>query len=197
VAFGGFDVDPNPDDRDIALHAFIAKAGECQPAATRANRAAQTLATSNLLVRRDVLAGFAFDVGFRGWGYEDSEWAFRVASRHPIRHVDNPLRHLGLDATETLIAKYAGCGDNYWRLVNAHPRAARDFAALRVARLVKRLPLAPHQLGQAAAWVARDPARILPLPVRAAALKLARASAIAARMPNDHVQAAHAAEGLA
>lgn len=197
VAFGGFTVDPNPDDRDVALHAFISKRSDCRPAAHRARHPAQALATSNLLVRRDVLNAFAFDPGFRGWGYEDSEWAFRVASRHAIRHIDNPLRHLGLDTTDALIAKYAGCGGNYWRLVNAHPEAATDFAALRLARAIQRLGISPSGLGRTAAWVARDPARLAPLAVRAAAIKLARAAAIAAAAPQADAQEASTAERLA
>jgi hypothetical protein len=197
VAFGGFQVDPNPDDRSTALHAYTSARSDCLPAALRARRPAQTLTTSNLLVRRDVLNVFAFDSGFRGWGYEDSEWAFRVASRHPILHIDNPLRHLGLDSADALIEKYASCGGNFLRLVAAHPQAADDFAALRLARLMARMSAPLGAIAASARWLARDPARITPLVIRAMALKLMRAAVIAQALPQEDQTHSTTVENLA
>jgi len=197
IAFGGFQVDPTPDDRSTALHAYVSARSDCLPASLRARRPAQTLTTSNLLVRRDVLNAFAFDSGFRGWGYEDSEWAFRVASRYAICHIDNPLRHLGLDSADALLAKFAACGANYVRLIEAHPQAAEDFAALRLARLLTAISAPLAGVAAGARWLARDPARMAPLVLRAWALKLMRAAMIAQALPQEHQPQTAPVENLA
>jgi hypothetical protein len=141
VAFGGFTLERTPVDPARGLHRALSLRGDCRPAAVRQREAEKSLCTSNLLVRREVFAHEAFDEGFVGWGWEDVEWAIRVAARWPVRHVDNPASHLGLDTDAALIAKYERSVANFGRLVARHPEVAAAFPICRLARALKRAPL--------------------------------------------------------
>ena len=103
VAFGGFSLKQAPRDRRFAVHRALSGASECVRAAQRARTPEKYVYTSNLLVRRDVFAVESFDPGFTGWGWEDVEWAMRVARRFQVVHIDNPATHMGLDTVPVLV----------------------------------------------------------------------------------------------
>ena len=140
AAVGGFTLDqahPGPEHR---LHHALQLRAECLPASARALQPEKYVFTSNLLVRRDVLAAEPFDEGFRGWGWEDVEWGMRVAARYGVRHIDNSATHLGLDTAPALLAKYEGSGPNFGRVLARHPKTIRGYPSYKVARLIRRLP---------------------------------------------------------
>ena len=172
VLFGGFTVIPDGPET-TALHRELSRASDCAPACVREEHGPQHVASSNLCVRRDVLETEPFDPAFSGWGWEDSEWAARVAKRYRIVHLDNPAVHLGLETDETLLSRFATSGPNYARFANKHP----DFAqALPLFRHASRLAKLPGQslLRPILRMMVR--ARRLPMRFRVLALKVWRAS---------------------
>jgi glycosyltransferase involved in cell wall biosynthesis len=140
VAFGGFSVLQAPANRAHALHRRMALKSDCAPAALRRSAPEKHVFTSNLLVRREVFETEAFDEGFAGWGWEDVEWAMRVARRHPISHVDNTATHLGLDTACAIAAEYEQSAANFARVVQRHRRVVERYPSYRVARMLKRIP---------------------------------------------------------
>lgn len=167
VVFGGFSLEQAPTEARFAVHRALAGHAECVSAAERAKQPEKYVYTSNLLVRRDVFEAEAFDPGFTGWGWEDVEWAMRVARRFPIGHIDNPATHMGLDEVAALTAKYEQSAPNFARVAARHPQVVAAYPSYRMARLLKRLPgLSPARSvmkrAAATAW----------LPVRARALSL-------------------------
>jgi glycosyltransferase involved in cell wall biosynthesis len=173
VAFGGFTLDLTPVSPEHALHRALALRGECRPAAVRSLEPAKSLCTSNLMVRRDIFETEVFDEGFKGWGWEDVEWAARVGRSHPVIHVDNTASHLGLDTDQALIGKYEQSPGNFARLAQKHPEVAASFPSYRMARLIKKLPLSGlwRPLLKKAAL-----STVLPMFPRVAATKLYRAA---------------------
>jgi glycosyltransferase involved in cell wall biosynthesis len=173
VAFGGFSLDQTPRCPEHALHRSMALRSDCAPARVRRLAPEKHVFTSNLLVRRDVFEAEAFDEGFAGWGWEDVEWAMRVARAHPIMHIDNTATHLGLDTPNALAAKYEQSAANFARVVGAHREVVSGYPSYRAARLLKRLPLReawrPFLKGFALAALA-------PTPLRAFSLRLYRAA---------------------
>ncbi|OYX30516.1 MAG: glycosyl transferase [Caulobacterales bacterium 32-69-10] len=173
VAFGGFTLDRTPLDPARGLHRALSLRGDCRPAAVRALEPAKSLCTSNLLVRREVFDLEAFDEGFKGWGWEDVEWAIRVGRRFDVRHVDNPASHLGLDTDQALLRKYDQSPANFGRMAELHPDVTREFPVYRAARKLRALPGRAvwkpllRRLALAAA---------APMTVRVAATKLYRAA---------------------
>lgn len=173
VAFGGFSVEQAPPVRAHALHRRMALKSDCLPAGIRRLAPEKHVFTSNLLVRRDVFETEAFDEGFAGWGWEDVEWAMRVARRHAILHIDNTATHLGLDPARAIAAKYEQSAANFARVVARHREIVERYPSYRAARMLKRLPLR-------GAWrpalKAVALAEAAPLAARALAMRLYRAA---------------------
>jgi glycosyltransferase involved in cell wall biosynthesis len=173
VAFGGFSLLQAPADARFAVHRAMAARSECVPWTERAKQPEKYVYTSNLLVRRDVFEAEAFDPGFTGWGWEDVEWAMRVARRFRVVHLDNPATHMGLDTVEALARKYEQSAPNFARMVSRHPDVVAAYPSYKAARLLKRVPGLPGlrrimRRGADAAW--------LPVGARAFSLRLYRAA---------------------
>lgn len=173
VSYGGYSTLQATHDPAFALARALAEAGDCRPAAERAARGALAVATSNLLVRADVLQAAPFDAGFSGWGWEDVDWALRAAALgHAVTHVDIPATHLGLDRAPALLDKYAKAGPNFARILERHPDM-ESLPATRAARLLSRVPghaLARGLWRKLASWEGG------PMGLRTRAAKLWRAS---------------------
>jgi glycosyltransferase involved in cell wall biosynthesis len=172
VMFGGFSLLQAPTDARFAVHRAMAIRSECLDAATRSLAPEKYVYTSNLLVRRDVFDQEAFDPAFTGWGWEDVEWAMRVSRRHPIRHIDNPATHMGLDTVQALAGKYEQSAANFARVVERHPDIVAAYPSFRVARALKNVPGLPLIRAAVRAASTTEP---LPVAVRAFALRLYRA----------------------
>lgn len=168
---GGFSLDQVTPGADCRLHYAQARASDCVDAQTRARDPGRYVFSSNMLVHRDILDAVPFDEGFKGWGWEDTDWGLRVAATYPVIHIDNTATHLGLEPDSTLLDKFSASGPNFARLVTRHPEAAARMPLLKAARRVKGVPL----LAPAARAIAST--RFLPDPLRVFALKLYRAAA--------------------
>lgn len=173
ILFGGFTVEDQASDADTDLHRVLSQSSDCLSAAQRERAGAQFVASSNLCVHLSVLREEPFDDGFSGWGWEDSEWAARVSKRYTLRHLDNPLVHLGLESTETLLSRFAGSGPNYHRFHQAHPELVES---LPLYRLVTRLAAFPGQSLMQPILKIMTRMHALPTRLRVLTLKLWRAS---------------------
>jgi glycosyltransferase involved in cell wall biosynthesis len=173
VVCGGFSLLQTPKARDHALHRRMALQSDCAPASIRALAPEKNVFTSNLLVRRDVFDAEAFDESFAGWGWEDVEWAMRVAKRYAIRHVDNTATHLGLDTAPAMAAKYEQSAVNFARVVSEHRNVVERYPSYRVARILKHVPLRAAWRPMLKALALADPT---PLAARALAMRLYRAA---------------------
>jgi glycosyltransferase involved in cell wall biosynthesis len=169
---GGFSILQAPTDRRFALHRHITAARDCLPASERQKAPWRYAYGSNILVRRDVMETTPFNPDYLGWGWEDQEWAMRVAKRWPIQHVDNTVSHLGLDDADRLFVKYASSGENFRLIAATHPELLKQYPAYRAAQLLKRMPARGALIG-----LARRAARSerLPMKLRVFGLRLFRA----------------------
>ncbi|RZJ95781.1 MAG: glycosyltransferase [Brevundimonas sp.] len=173
VAFGGFSLLQAPVERRFAVHRAMAAQSECVPYTERARQPEKYVYTSNLLVRRDVFEAETFDPGFTGWGWEDVEWAMRVARRFRVVHVDNPATHMGLDTVEALAKKYEQSAPNFARVVARHHDIVSAYPSYKAARLLKSAP----GLGQVRPLLKQAAAQDwLPVKARAFSLRLYRAA---------------------
>ncbi len=174
VVFGGFSVLELSSDRSYDLHRALSVSSDCLDAAERNKIPAKHVCTSNLLVRRDVLDACTFDTGFVGWGWEDVEWAARVAEQFTITHIDNSAIHLGLESAETLINRFRDSAQNYAIFVARHPVLAQQLPSYRTAKLVRKIP-GLKLLRPILRSLALDSWQIFPMKLRVLALKLWRA----------------------
>ncbi len=173
VAFGGFSLKQTPATRGFAVHRAMALKSDCVPYHERARQPEKYVYTSNLLVRRDAFESEAFADDFKGWGWEDVEWAMRIARRFRVVHLDNPATHLGLDTVEGLAAKYEQSVENFGRVVRRHPHIVRNYPSYRAARILKRTPALPAWRPWLKALAMNG---LLPVKARAFSLRLYRAA---------------------
>ncbi len=174
ICFGGFTAPGGPVPPEHRLHHAFSVSAECVPAAVRMRDPARHVFTSNLLVRRDVLEAAPFDAGFSGWGWEDMDWGARAGDRFPIRHIDNPAVHQGLESAESLLARYRESSANFGRFTARHPNIAARMPLYRWARLCKRAGWSRAFRGVLRAVASG--AAPAPMRTRVLALKLWRAS---------------------
>lgn len=173
IIFGGFQVEATADNKDQDLHRALSEVSDCLTLAERQVAGAQFVASSNLCVSKTVLDREPFDDGFTGWGWEDSEWAARVAKRFNLIHADNPAVHLGLETTDTLLSRFATSGHNYRRFITLHPDLAPQLALYRIS---KKLAHTPGQRLMRPLLKALVKTGAFPMRLRLMALKLWRAS---------------------
>lgn len=140
IAYGGFTTLQVPDLPELALARALAERGDCLSSRERVRRGPLSVATSNLLVRADIMQEVSFDSDFTGWGWEDVDWALRAADAgFAIAHVPIPATHMGLDRPEILLDKFAKAGPNFRRIVARHPNM-QTTSGTKLAKLFGYLP---------------------------------------------------------
>ncbi|KPP83068.1 MAG: holdfast polysaccharide polymerase HfsG [Oceanicaulis sp. HLUCCA04] len=175
AAYGGYTL-PEAQAGRYAVHAGLARAGDVNDAAARSRRGASAFAGSNMAVRAELMARIRFDETYRGWGWEDVDWAVRAGRAGRLAHVDNPAGHGGLQSVDSLLAKFAEGGLNYARFLARHP----DQASLPGARLARLLAQWNLFTAVKALTPALTRASALPVRARVLALKAYKAACAAA-----------------
>ncbi len=140
IIFGGFKVSAQAEDPDRELHRFLSEVSDCLSLQARQTAGPKNVASSNLCVRKSVLKAEPFDPEFTGWGWEDSEWAARVAKSFNLVHADIPALHLGLETTETLLQRFKTSGPNYLRFTRKHPELAKELPLYRIIHKLQHIP---------------------------------------------------------
>jgi hypothetical protein len=159
-----------------ALHHGLSAGRECLPAAERRRNPAAHVFTSNLLVRADVFHAEAFDERFSGWGWEDVEWAARVAREHEVVHLDNAATHLGLEPDDVVVDRTDRSAGNFALLVASHPDVVAAMPSYRAARALRRVHLPRSARRPLRSLVLQ---RRLPVRLRVVLLRLYRAAVYA------------------
>ncbi len=140
VIFGGFKVLEQSEDPDRELHRALSEVSDCLTLEQRRAAGPQFVCSSNLAVKKEVLKEEPFDPEFKGWGWEDSEWAARVFKRFALLHADIPAWHLGLETTDTLLKRFKTSGPNYNRFTRKHPDLAQTLPLYRIIQKLRRVP---------------------------------------------------------
>lgn len=140
IAYGGFTTKQASNDKKYDLARALAQSSDCLNAAERSLRGPIAVATSNLLVRRDVMAAIPFDCGFVGWGWEDVDWALRAsANNYAVSHVEISATHLGLDEDKIILDKFAKSGPNFKHITERHPEM-RILKSAKTALFAAKMP---------------------------------------------------------
>ncbi|MCG7362804.1 glycosyltransferase [Roseomonas sp. ACRSG] len=147
-------------------------------AAERNRDPAATFLSANFSVGRDVFLAHPFDDAFRGWGWEDSEWALRIGQVARIRHVENSVSHMEHHRDADWASRLERSAVNYRRLFELHPQSVRQHRLFKLIRLFRRLPIPGGLLRRAA--LAHG---ALPVDARLFALKLHQAQVYARTLP--------------
>lgn len=140
IAYGGFTMLQASKDAKFALARALASRIDCLNAKERTIRGPLAVATSNLLVRKDIMEHVPFDNGFVGWGWEDVDWALRAnAADYAVVHVEIPATHLGLDEDKVILEKFARAGPNFRHITERH-KEMELLSTTKIARLIAKVP---------------------------------------------------------
>ena len=95
-----------PKDPDLFLHWKYGRQRESKPATARAQTPYYQFMTNNFLLPKSVFFEVPLDEEVKGYGHEDTLWAFALEKRGiAICHIENPILHLGLEPSNTFLHK--------------------------------------------------------------------------------------------
>ncbi len=114
-----------PAPADARLFEAHSRMREWLPAAARNLDPAGNFLSANFQLRRALFLCAPFDARFTGWGWEDTDWALRIAPHAPLRHVDNAVSHMEHHRDADWLRRLDQSVGNYALLAAAHPAAVR------------------------------------------------------------------------
>jgi len=81
-------------------------ARECAPAAERSKNPNAGFQTNNFLIHKSIFEKVKFSEALEGYGHEDTLFGLELMGKGiVIRHIDNPLIHLGLESATDFLKK--------------------------------------------------------------------------------------------
>jgi glycosyltransferase involved in cell wall biosynthesis len=133
-----------PDDPALRLRWHYGRAREARSARLRQAQPYQQLTINNALIRADVFRRYPLDEQLHGYGHEDTQFGAALAAASvPLRHLDNPALHEGLEPAAVFLQKSEQAVRN---LAQVHRQTGTGTDS-RLLKLAVRL----QQLGLAAA----------------------------------------------
>lgn len=123
VVYGGRSYAPDPPaDADYRTHWRYGREREVRKAAERSRRPYQGFMTNNFCIAKAVMLRLPFDERIRQYGHEDTLFGLQLQKAGiPVLHIDNPLRHVGLERTDHWLGKQERAIENLYRLQREYP----------------------------------------------------------------------------
>jgi glycosyltransferase involved in cell wall biosynthesis len=137
LLYGGRTYDPNPPaDQEYFLRWHYGTHREVFPVNDRKNKPYHSFQTNNFVIPREIFRSIGLNEGLKGYGHEDTQFGNQLKARNIlIHHIDNPLRHLGLETTDEFIQKTNEGIKNLHYLMNH----GYDVSTIKLARYYKLL----------------------------------------------------------
>jgi len=134
---GGRSYDPEPPlEAKKYFRWLYGSQREVLSAEQRQGKPYQGFQTNNFIISKDIFLEIKLNEELKGYGHEDTLLGMELRQRNiPILHIDNPLRHLGLEAYDEFLEKTAEGIHNLAFLI----RKGIDPHSIRLARTYKLL----------------------------------------------------------
>jgi hypothetical protein len=127
-------------DVDHSFYFYKSLKTEAVPVKVRSRTPWRYLFTSNIMLRRTIVESVRFDPRFTGYGFEDIEWAIRLAGSYTITHIDNTCSHMGLMTKEQAFTRMRDSIDNYALLLVLHREETEGSIAKKISGFLKVFP---------------------------------------------------------
>jgi hypothetical protein len=107
VIYGGREYDSmDPEDGKYKLHWLHGIKREQIPAIVRAEVPNKSFMTNNFIISRKAFNRVRFNELIKGYGHEDTLFGYDLAAVNiVVKHIDNPVIHLGLESNEEFLRK--------------------------------------------------------------------------------------------
>ncbi|TPG63732.1 glycosyltransferase family 2 protein [Hymenobacter nivis] len=142
VLAGGVCYAPGPPaDAALRLRWRYGNAREVRPAAQRQAAPYGQLLINNLLIGKELLLRFPLDETLRGYGHEDTQLGWQLAAAAvPVRHLENPVCHAGLETAVAFLDKSEQAVRNLAQLLR-EDRVAHSARLVQIAQRLRRAGL--------------------------------------------------------
>jgi glycosyltransferase involved in cell wall biosynthesis len=141
VVIGGLAYTDNKPNDDFSLRWNYGWQRETQTATYRQKHPYRSFMTGNVMADRSVFKFLRFDETILRYGHEDTLFGIALKQQQiPIRHIDNPVYHNGLESNLVFIEKTKSGIENLLELSLHHPlkeELAQHVKLLRSFQLVK------------------------------------------------------------
>lgn len=95
-----------PYDDRLKLHWLHGIKREQIPVGVRASEPNKSFMTNNFVISKEAIAKVRFNEKIRGYGHEDTLFGYDLLKCNiTIKHIDNPVIHLGLESSEEFLRK--------------------------------------------------------------------------------------------
>lgn len=124
VWMGGrvYETDP-PKIPELYLHWYYGSKRESMPVGARQLKPFHHFMTNNFLLPRQVFLATPLDEEVEGYGHEDTLWGFSLETLgFVIKHIDNPVLHLGLEQNTVFLRKQKEAIHNLWDMFHRGKR---------------------------------------------------------------------------
>lgn len=121
IVYGGTCYQKEQPDDSYVLRWKYGRLREDVPATKRQLRGNKHFMTNNFCIKKSLFDHFQFDASINGYGYEDSVFAFDLEkANYQVFHIENPVRHDGLDRSDEYLNKIKSSIRNLVRLRANH-----------------------------------------------------------------------------
>lgn len=107
VLYGGRSYAPNPPaENEFYFHWFYGSNREVKTQEKRSEMPYQSFMTNNFVIPKSILLDIRFDESLKQYGHEDTLFGLELKQGQiPILHLDNPMRHVGLEEASIFLRK--------------------------------------------------------------------------------------------
>ena len=106
VVCGGRSYLPGPPADDTYLHWLYGIRREVRTAEERSSNPHLSFMTNNFMIPKSILQRIPFNENIKGYGHEDTLLGFELMkNKVPVRHIENPLLHIGLQGNQEFLDK--------------------------------------------------------------------------------------------
>ncbi len=134
VVCGGHVYGEKPEDAKYLLHWKVGTSREVKNAATRQKRPYHSFMTGNFMIDKSIMKEIRFREDLKGYGHEDTMFGYELKkNRIPVKHIDNPLLHEGLEDADSFLFKSRESIINLmksWEMTGYDPEYARMITIL-------------------------------------------------------------------
>lgn len=122
VLYGGRTYAPEaPTDANLFFHWFYGSNREVSTLEKRKEFPYRSFMTNNFVIPKSLLLDIRFDETLKQYGHEDTLFGLELKKRGiSILHLDNPMRHIGLESASEFLRKSEQAIENLLRLMQKH-----------------------------------------------------------------------------
>jgi glycosyltransferase involved in cell wall biosynthesis len=139
VTYGGRSYSNTPPaEADQYFRWFYGRQAEQTSAAQRRRQPYQSFMTNNFMIPRAMIESIKFDESLQGYGHEDTLFGYELKqAKIKIKHIDNPLIHIGLESSVEFLNKTDNGLENLVQILKERSEIGKDIKLVRAYRSLR------------------------------------------------------------